>query len=92
MMPKVLQRIAEDKTFVGTKFDYDEWHIVCPWHAWEYKLTTGENVCNSQYRLRKFEVSERDGSVFIVVDRDYPQESRHHIANAELTKTPGKDE
>jgi nitrite reductase (NADH) small subunit len=67
MMPKVEQVLGSDKSFERNGFNYDEWHIVCPWHAWEYKLTTGEYVVNPKFRLKKFEVVEKDGKIFILI-------------------------
>ena len=66
LMPKVEQVLAEDRTYKRRAFNYNEWHIVCPWHAWEYDLKTGEYVVNRKIRLRKFEVVEKDGKVFVL--------------------------
>jgi nitrite reductase (NADH) small subunit len=66
MMPKVEEVLTPEKTFVQQRFNYDEWHIVCPWHGWEYDLTTGEFVVDRKMRLRKYEVVERDGKIYIV--------------------------
>ena len=30
--------------------------LVCPWHAWEYDCTTGENTYDSVVKLQKFDV------------------------------------
>ena len=66
MMPKVEEVIAQDKTYQRMRFNYDEWHIVCPWHGWEYDLTTGEFVVNRKIRLKKFEVVEKGGKIYIL--------------------------
>jgi nitrite reductase/ring-hydroxylating ferredoxin subunit len=66
MMPKVEEVLGEDKTFRMQRFNYDEWHIVCPWHAWEYDLKTGEFVVDRARRLKKYEVVEKGGKIFIV--------------------------
>jgi nitrite reductase/ring-hydroxylating ferredoxin subunit len=66
MMPKVEEVLGEDKTFRMQRFNYDEWHIVCPWHAWEYDLKTGEFVVDRGRRLTKYEVIEKGGKIFIV--------------------------
>ncbi|OFV97823.1 MAG: hypothetical protein A3H28_10840 [Acidobacteria bacterium RIFCSPLOWO2_02_FULL_61_28] len=66
MMPKVEEVIAQDKTYQRMRFNYDEWHIVCPWHGWEYDLTTGEFVVNRKIRLKKFEVVEKSGKIYIL--------------------------
>jgi nitrite reductase (NADH) small subunit len=65
-MPKVEEVLGEDKTFRMQRFNYDEWHIVCPWHAWEYDLKTGEFVVDRARRLKKYEVLEKGGKIFIV--------------------------
>lgn len=66
LMPKVEQVLGPDKTFEQNRFNYDEWHIVCPWHAWEYDLTTGEYVVNRKFRLKKYQVLEKGGKIFVL--------------------------
>ena len=66
-MPKVVDVIAADRTFVGMDFNNEEIHIVCPWHSWEYKLETGECVGNPRIKLQRFKVTERDGAVYVAV-------------------------
>ena len=67
LMPKVEEVIAEDKTYERKRFNFDDWHIVCPWHAWEYHLETGEYVVNRKFRLKKYEVVERDEKIYVLV-------------------------
>jgi nitrite reductase/ring-hydroxylating ferredoxin subunit len=52
-------------TIVEERFSEDELHLVCPWHGWEYNLATGECSVDRKLRLRAFEVSERDGRVYV---------------------------
>ena len=66
LMPKVEQVIAPDKTYERRSFNYGEWHIVCPWHAWEYDLETGEYVINRKIRLKKYDVAEKDGKIYLL--------------------------
>ena len=66
LMPKVEEVISEDKMYVSRRFNYDEWHIVCPWHAWEYNLATGEFVADRKFRLKKYEVIEKNGKLYVV--------------------------
>ena len=66
LMPKVEQVLGADKTYQQNRFNYDEWHIVCPWHGWEYDLRTGEFVVDRKLRLKKYEVIERDGKIYIL--------------------------
>jgi nitrite reductase/ring-hydroxylating ferredoxin subunit len=54
-------------TIVEERFSEDELHLVCPWHGWEYDLATGECTVDRKLRLRRFEVSERDGRVYLTV-------------------------
>jgi len=65
MMPKVREVLTADKRYQRQCFDYGEWHIICPWHGWEYDLTTGEFVADRKRRLKKYEVVERNGSIYV---------------------------
>jgi nitrite reductase/ring-hydroxylating ferredoxin subunit len=66
LMPKVEQVLAADQTYRQRRFNFDDWHIVCPWHAWEYHLETGEYVVNPKIKLKKYEVVERDGGIYVL--------------------------
>ncbi len=44
-----------------------EKHIVCPWHGWEFSLTTGAHPGNPKARLRKAKLEISDGHVYVVV-------------------------
>lgn len=61
------QVLAPDKTVLREVLNEDELHLVCPWHGWEYDLSTGECAANRRYRLRTVEVSERDGNAYLHV-------------------------
>lgn len=64
---KVLDILGPDQTFLGQTYDYDEPHIVCPWHGWEYKLKTGECAPDPSLRLKRYEVVEREGGIYVVI-------------------------
>jgi nitrite reductase/ring-hydroxylating ferredoxin subunit len=64
-LPQVVDVIGEGGLFVGQRFDEADMHIVCPWHGYEYHLSSGEHVCNAALKLRKFEVSTRDGGIYV---------------------------
>ena len=66
LMPQVEDVIDSDKTYRGMKFNYQNLHIVCPWHGWEYELKTGEMVADRQFRLRKFEVIEEGDEIYVL--------------------------
>jgi nitrite reductase/ring-hydroxylating ferredoxin subunit len=66
-LPQVVDRIGEDGCYLGQTFDEDDVHIVCPWHGYEFHLSTGEHVANQDLRLQKFPVSEREGNVYVAI-------------------------
>ena len=66
-MPKVIDEIDGEGNFKGQRFDNDDMHIVCPWHGYEFHLTTGENVCDKRLRLKKYDVIERGGEIYVAV-------------------------
>ncbi|MFB6124097.1 MAG: Rieske (2Fe-2S) protein [Haloferacaceae archaeon] len=39
--------------------------VSCPWHGWEFDVTTGEHLADPAYRLPTYEV-ERDGGELYV--------------------------
>jgi nitrite reductase (NADH) small subunit len=66
-MPGVFDDVDADGLFHGQKFDNGDIHIVCPWHGYEFHLSDGTHVCDKRLKLRKFDVTERDGNVYISV-------------------------
>jgi nitrite reductase (NADH) small subunit len=47
------------------RLDESQMRLVCPWHGWEYDITTGEAAHDRRLRLRRFEVSVDDGIVYV---------------------------
>ena len=37
----------------------------CPWHNWEFDITTGVNLADPQKRVRTYEVDVTDGQVYL---------------------------
>jgi nitrite reductase/ring-hydroxylating ferredoxin subunit len=69
----VEQDFDDDGRTLGYHFSSTELHLVCPWHGYEYSLTTGECPWNPQLRLRRYGTVERDGCVYVETDvRDEP--------------------
>ena len=42
--------------------------VMCPWHAWTWDVTTGENTANPSLRMPRYDVKVEDGQVFVAVD------------------------
>lgn len=68
LMHQVEDVLASDRTFVRQKFSDIDVHFVCPWHGYEYDLTTGECVGDRRLKLRSYPVVERGGEVFVVAE------------------------
>lgn len=67
LMPKVLEVLADDRTYQGQIFSEDEMHFVCPWHGWEYDIKTGACAGDPRMKLRKYDTVQRDGNLYVVV-------------------------
>ena len=66
-MPQVVDKIGKGGVFLGQTFDEDDMHIVCPWHGYEFHLADGYHVIDKRLRLKKYEVVERGGEIFVAV-------------------------
>jgi nitrite reductase (NADH) small subunit len=42
--------------------------IMCPWHAWTFDVTTGENTVNGDLKIPCLSVKVEDGHVLVQVD------------------------
>jgi len=66
-MPQVVEKLGDKGILLGQDFDESDMHIVCPWHGWEFSLTTGTHPGNPKARLRKAKLEVTDGHVYVVV-------------------------
>jgi nitrite reductase/ring-hydroxylating ferredoxin subunit len=41
--------------------------VLCPWHAWSWDVTTGENTANPELRIPTYPVRVEDGQVLVQV-------------------------
>lgn len=41
--------------------------VTCPWHAWTFNVTTGENVANAEMKVECYEVKVEEGQVLVKV-------------------------
>ena len=39
--------------------------VRCPWHNWEFDITTGQNIADPQRRIRTYQVDVTDGEVYL---------------------------
>lgn len=67
MVDGVTERIDEGGRSRGLAFDKDDPHIVCPWHGFEYRLTTGEHAGVPSIRLRGFSVREEGDEIRVAL-------------------------
>lgn len=40
--------------------------VCCPWHGWEYDITTGEQLAEPALKLPTYDVVVRDGGLYVV--------------------------
>ena len=64
---KVEQVLRDDKTVAFERESTEELHVICPWHGWEYKLKTGECAPDPKLRLRKYDVVQKEGAIYVVI-------------------------
>ena len=41
--------------------------VLCPWHAWSWDVTTGENTANPELKIPTYPVRLEDGQVLVDV-------------------------
>ncbi|HLH67440.1 MAG TPA: Rieske (2Fe-2S) protein [Solirubrobacteraceae bacterium] len=59
---RVLDETGAD---LGGRLDERRPRLICPWHGWEFDLATGRSVAYPQLGLRRFELEDRDGDVYL---------------------------
>lgn len=45
--------------------DLEDRVVTCPWHAWQWDVTTGANVNNPAVKVACFPVTVENGTIFI---------------------------
>jgi len=66
-VPQVVDVIGTDGEFLGQQYDETDIHIVCPWHGYEFHLETGVHAGDEKLKLRKYNVVEREGAVYVSI-------------------------
>jgi nitrite reductase (NADH) small subunit len=49
--------------------------VMCPWHAWTFDVTTGENTANARLKVATYGVKVEDGQVLVSSIPDTPSEA-----------------
>lgn len=45
----------------------EERYVECPWHTWQFDVTTGENTADPSYRVPTYPVEVENGNVYVLV-------------------------
>lgn len=67
ILGKVEAVLEEDRNVVRERLSDSEIHLICPWHGYEFDIKNGECAADRRLRLTRYEVFERDGTVYLVV-------------------------
>jgi nitrite reductase/ring-hydroxylating ferredoxin subunit len=66
IIAQVEEKLMEDMTSVGLRFNHEKLHFVCPWHGWEYDLKTGECAADRRKKLRKYQILRKGEDIYVV--------------------------
>lgn len=67
IIPRVVAVLDDDQGFRRSDFDESDPHFVCPWHGYEYRVSTGECVGDRKIRLKRYDTIEREGHLYVRV-------------------------
>ena len=67
MYKRVLEPIDDDGHVRALAYDEHVTNIVCSWHGYEFDLKTGINQGSDKIKLRRVNLEEKDGQVYVVV-------------------------
>ncbi len=63
---KVSAVLDDLKQELGRRFSAGELHLACPWHGWEYDISTGEFAGDPRLKLHAFPVKLDGDRVFVI--------------------------
>jgi nitrite reductase (NADH) small subunit len=66
ILGKVEPIMGEDRGVLFERYSEEEIHLICPWHGWEYDISTGECVMDRRLHLKKYEVVQRGEEVYVI--------------------------
>jgi len=85
IIARVEERVAADKTSLGFSFSPEHMNVVCPWHGYEFDISTGQHQGNPRLRLRPVTIEIVDGDLLVTL----PQGMRERIARRRQAPAPG---
>lgn len=65
LLGKVEAVLSADRDVIGERFSEQEMHLVCPWHGYEYEISTGICAAAPELRLTAYPVVEREDGVYV---------------------------
>ena len=65
ILGRVVSVLDSEKRLVREEFSESEDQLICPWHGWAYSLQTGECAGLRGAYLKKFEIVNEKGSVYV---------------------------
>jgi nitrite reductase/ring-hydroxylating ferredoxin subunit len=65
MLPGVVEVLDAASVSTGFAFDDADARIVCPWHGYEFRITTGSHPARQSIRLRAVAVHEENGLMYV---------------------------
>jgi nitrite reductase/ring-hydroxylating ferredoxin subunit len=78
IIARVHEMIAADKTSLGFAFSKDQTNVACPWHGYEFNVSTGVHQGNPRMRLRSVKIEIVNGDLIVAV----PEGMRERIARS----------
>lgn len=49
------------------KYDSEKKIVLCPWHGWQFDVTTATNTDDTSISVPKFDVVEKDDGIYVTV-------------------------
>ena len=78
LIARVQELVADDKTSLGLSFSPEQTNVVCPWHGYEFDISSGRHQGNPRLRLRPVKITVVDDDVVISL----PEGTRARIQRA----------
>jgi nitrite reductase/ring-hydroxylating ferredoxin subunit len=81
IIARVQELVAPDRTSLGLSFSKDQTNVACPWHGYEFDISTGRHQGNPRLRLRPVTIEVVDGDLVVTL----PEGTRDRIARRRPT-------